>query len=117
METRRDVFQAIADPTRRKIISLIARQSMNLNAIADNFDLTRPAISSHIKILNECGIVHIEKAGRERICRVIPGRLKEIANWIGPFRDLWEQRLDNFESYLEQLKTKRKKNGNKKRNG
>lgn len=117
METRRDVFQAIADPTRRQIISLIARQSMNLNAIADNFDLTRPAISNHIKILNECGIISIEQVGRERICRVRPDHLKEIADWISPFQDLWEERLDNFENYLQQLKNKRKKHGNKKRNG
>ena len=67
METRRDVFQAIADPTRRQIINLIARQSMNLNAIADNFEVSRPAISNHIKILNECGIIIIEQVGRERL--------------------------------------------------
>jgi DNA-binding transcriptional ArsR family regulator len=114
METRRDVFQAIADPTRRQIISLIARQSMNLNAIADHFDLTRPAISNHIKILNECGIISIEQIGRERFCKIKPDNLKEIANWIGPFQDLWEERLDNFENYLKQLKSKRKKDGNKK---
>jgi len=114
METRRDVFQAIADPTRRQIINLIARQSMNLNAIADNFDIRRPAISNHIKILNECGIISIEQIGRERYCKIQPGNLKEVADWIGQFQKLWEQKLDSFEKYLYQLKSKRNKNGRKK---
>ncbi len=114
METRRDVFQAIADPTRRQIINLIARQSMNLNAIADNFDISRPAISNHIKILNECGIISIEQIGRERYCKIQPGNLKEVADWIGQFQKLWEQKLDSFEKYLYQLKSKRNKNGRKK---
>ena len=70
IEARRDVFQAIADPTRREIIRLIAAKAMNLNAIADHFDISRPAISQHIKILNECGIIEIEKTGRERYCNI-----------------------------------------------
>ena len=68
MQTRRDVFQAIADPTRREIINLVAYQSLNLNAIAENFDVSRPAISQHIKILTECGLIIIKKQGRERYC-------------------------------------------------
>lgn len=114
METRRDVFQAISDPTRREIIALIAKQSMNLNAIADNFDITRPAISNHIKILEECGIISIEQIGRERFCQLQPQNLKEVANWLGQFYELWEEKLDSFEQYLYQLKSKRKKNGRKK---
>jgi DNA-binding transcriptional ArsR family regulator len=110
METRRDVFQAIADPTRRQIINLIARQSMNLNAIADKFDVSRPAISNHIKILNECGIIIIEQSGRERYCKIQPNNLKEIADWVEPYRKLWEQKLDSFEDYLYKLQSKRKKN-------
>ena len=114
METRRDVFQAISDPTRREIIRLIAREPMNLNAIADNFNITRPAISNHIKILNECGIIVIEQQGRERYCKIQPSNLKEVADWIGQFNSLWEQRLESFEKYVYQLKSKRNKHGRKK---
>ena len=114
METRRDVFQAIADPTRRQIIDLIARKSMNLNAIANNFDITRPAISNHIRILNECGIITIEQIGRERFCKIRPGHLKEVSDWVGRYQELWEQRVDSFEEYLYQLKSKRSKHGRKK---
>ena len=115
METRRDVFQAIADPTRRQIINLIARQSLNLNAIADNFDVSRPAISNHIKILNECGIISIEQVGRERYCRIQPRNLKEVADWVEPLKELWEQKLDSFETYLKKLHSKSKKNEKSKR--
>ena len=115
METRRDVFQAIADPTRRQIINLIAYQSMNLNAIADNFDVSRPAISNHIKILNECGIISIEQIGRERYCKIQPANLREVADWVEPFRELWEQKLDSFEKYLNKLQSKQKKNEKSKR--
>ncbi|HEV8513316.1 MAG TPA: metalloregulator ArsR/SmtB family transcription factor [Cyclobacteriaceae bacterium] len=111
METRRDVFQAIADPTRREIIRLIAREPMNLNTIADNFEVTRPAISNHIKILNECGIIEIEQLGRERICKIQSANLKEVSDWIGQFNALWEQRLESFEKYVYQLKSKRTKHG------
>ena len=109
METRRDVFQAIADPTRRQIINLIAQQSMNLNAIADNFDITRPAISNHIRILHECGIITISQMGRERYCKIQPENLKEVSDWIGQFRQLWEMKLDSFEEYLHKLQSKNKK--------
>jgi DNA-binding transcriptional ArsR family regulator len=115
METRRDVFQAIADPTRRQIISLLGHQSMNLNAIADNFDISRPAISNHIKILSECGIIRIEQIGRERHCKIQPTNLKEIADWVEPFRELWDQKLDSFEKYLHKLQAKQKKNERSKR--
>ena len=115
METRRDVFQAIADPTRRQIINLIVHQSLNLNAIADNFDISRPAISNHIKILSECGIISIEQIGRERYCKIQPTNLKEVADWVEPFRELWEQKLDSFEQYLNKLQSKRKKNDKGKR--
>ncbi len=104
---RRDVFQAIADPTRRQIVSMLTHKPLNLNAVADAFEISRPAISKHVKILNECGIVTIEQRGRERFCRIQPESLKEVADWIAPFQQLWEQRLDSFETYLEQLKTVR----------
>jgi DNA-binding transcriptional ArsR family regulator len=114
METRRDVFQAIADPTRRQIINLIAREAMNLNAIADNFEVSRPAISNHIRILHECGIITIKQVGRERFCKIQPDTLKEVDEWIAQYRELWEQKLDSFEKYVYQLKRKRNKQGRKK---
>ncbi|MEP0010089.1 MAG: metalloregulator ArsR/SmtB family transcription factor [Balneola sp.] len=109
---RRDVFQAIADPVRREIIEILSEEPLNLNAIAEQFDISRPAISRHIKILNECGLVAIEQQGRERFCIIEPDTLAEIANWIDPFRELWEQRLDSFEMYLEQLQSKQNKEEN-----
>lgn len=107
-ETRRDVFQAIADPTRRQIIALIALGTMNLNAIAEHFDSSRPAISQHIKILNECGVVEIEKVGRERFCKIRPDNLREVSDWIQQYRNLWEEKLDSFEEYLIKLHQKNK---------
>jgi DNA-binding transcriptional ArsR family regulator len=114
METRRDVFQAIADPTRREIITLIAdQQPLTLNAIAEHFAITRPAVSNHIKILNECGIISIEQIGRERHCKIQPDNLKKVSDWIGQFNELWEQRIDSFEKYVYELKAKRNKHGRK----
>lgn len=108
-EARRDVFQAIADPTRRRIVNLIARKAMNLNTITEHFDVSRPSISQHMKILSECGLVEIEKIGRERYCKVQPNNLKEVSDWVEQYRDLWEQKLDSFEKYLNKLQTKKKK--------
>jgi DNA-binding transcriptional ArsR family regulator len=101
---RRDVFQAIADPTRREIISIIANQTINLNTIAESFDVSRSAISQHIKILQECGIVVIDRKGRERYCYVQPQKMKEIDDWLAPFRKLWEQRFDRIDDILEKMK-------------
>src|SRR5688572_30980777 len=100
METRRDIFQAITDPTRREIIDLLARQPMNLNAIAGHFEITRPAVSNHIKILNECGIIAIDQVGRERICKIQPDRLKQVSDWAGKYEELWIQKVESFEKYL-----------------
>lgn len=111
MEKRRDIYQAIADPTRREIIMLIARQSMNLNAIADNFDASRPAISQHIKVLTECGLVIIRQQGRERFCELKMDKLKEVTSWVEECRKYWNATIDNMEDYLQQLQTKNKKNG------
>ena len=113
METRRDVFQAISDPTRRDIIDLLAQQPMNLNAIAEHFEISRPAISNHIKILNECGIIVIEQVGRERICKIQPDHLRQVSDWAGKYEKLWIQKIDSFEKYLYHLKSKRKKHGGK----
>lgn len=115
METRRDVFQAIADPTRREIIQLIAQQPMNLNAIAEKFDITRPAISNHIKILNECGIIAIEQVGRERFCKIQPSSLVPAFLWIEQYQKLWEEKIDSFGDYVNKLHAKNKANQKNKR--
>jgi DNA-binding transcriptional ArsR family regulator len=107
LQARRDVFQAIADPTRRDIINLIAHQPLNLNAIADNFDVSRPAISQHIKILAECGLIMMKQQGRQRYCEIQPQQLAEIADWVEPFRKLWEERFDKMDELLNQLKSKK----------
>lgn len=115
---RRDVFQAIADPTRREIISLIAKHSLNLNSIADQFDISRPAISKHIKILTECGLIVIKQQGRERYCEAKLQKLNQVSDWVGQYRQFWEQKLDALEIYLEELqakdKSKKKKNVSRK---
>lgn len=107
-EARRDVFQAIADPTRRQIIGLLAHEQRNLNAIAAHFDVSRPAISQHIKILNECGLVAVRRQGRERICEARLSQLKEVAAWIEQYRLFWNSKLDALELFLE--KDQKKKN-------
>lgn len=112
---RRDVFQAIADPTRREIISLVARQSLNLNSVAENFDVSRPAISKHIKILTECGLIVIKKQGRERYCEAKLDKLGEVSDWIEEYRKFWESKLDSLENYLQELQTKNKDHGSRKR--
>ena len=106
---RRDVFQAIADPTRRQIIELVARESLNLNAIADNFKISRPAISQHIKILEECGIIEIETIGRERYCKVQPQSLVPAFLWLEQYEKQWVERIDSFEKYVNKLQSKNKK--------
>jgi DNA-binding transcriptional ArsR family regulator len=108
-ETRRDVFQAIADPTRRKIIELVAGEAMTLNAIAENFNISRPAISQHIKILNECGIIEIETIGRERYCKVQAKNLIPAFLWLEQYQKQWMQRIDSFEKYVTKLQSQNKK--------
>jgi DNA-binding transcriptional ArsR family regulator len=103
MEARRDVFQAIADPTRRQIISMVARQSLNLNAIADNFDMSRQAISLHVKILIECGLIHIKQQGRERFCEAQFDKLNEVSVWVEQYRQFWESKFDSLEKYLDKI--------------
>ena len=103
---RRDVFQAIADPTRREIINLLASQSLNLNAVADNFEISRPAISKHIKILTECGLVIIKQRGRERFCEAKLDKLNDVSVWVEKYKDFWNKKLDALETYLEEVKHK-----------
>jgi DNA-binding transcriptional ArsR family regulator len=101
---RRDVFQAIADPTRREIINMIAHQSLNLNAVAGNFDVSRPAISKHIKILTECGLIVIRQHGRERFCQANLKPLVEVSSWVDQYKAFWTARLDALEAFLAQDK-------------
>ena len=99
---RRDVFQAIADPTRRAIINMIANQPMNLNAVAEQFDVSRPAISKHIKILTQCGLITINQQGRERYCEAKLQKLNEVSEWVEQYRIFWNKKLDALENFLEQ---------------
>ncbi len=113
---RRDVFQAIADPTRREIINLIAHQRLNLTAVADNFEVSRPAISKHIKILTECGLIFIEQQGRERFCTADLDQLNEVSAWIDQFKVFWANKLDALEGFLKTEKEGKGKKKKKKKN-
>ena len=102
---RRDVFQAIADPTRREIIHMIAHETLNLNSVAEKFHISRPAISKHIKILTECGLIVINQRGRERHCEANLKKLNEVSEWVEQYRIFWNQKLDALENYLDELQT------------
>jgi len=104
---RRDIFQAIADPTRRAIIVLIAVNAMTPNAIAEHFDSTRQAVSKHIKILTECQLVKQEQSGREIYYHFNPLKMKEIDKWLEPFRAKWEDRFNQLDTVLKNIKTKK----------
>lgn len=99
---QRDIFQAIADPTRREIIDLVASRSLPVNGIADNFDISRPAVSRHIRILDECGLLVIRKKGRKRYCRADLRKLKYIAEWAERYKEFWNVKLDALEAALEE---------------
>jgi len=105
---RRDVFQAIADPTRRAILLLIAVQAMTPNAIAENFHSTRQAVSKHLRILTECQLVKQEQSGREIYYEVNATKMKEIDKWLEQFRKIWENRFNELDKVLSNLKTKKK---------
>jgi DNA-binding transcriptional ArsR family regulator len=107
METRRDVFQAIADPTRRAIIALLAAGSLTPNAIAENFDSSRQAVSKHIQILVECELVEQQQHGREIYYHFNPKKMKEVADWLAPFQKLWEGRFSRLDDVLKKLKSKK----------
>jgi DNA-binding transcriptional ArsR family regulator len=118
---RRDVFQAIADPTRRTILTSIARQLLNVNAVAAQFDVSRTAIYKHMKILTECGLMEIRQEGRERFCEADFRKLAEVSDWIEQYREFWDAKLDSLQTYLDELQAdkgshkKKKKHGKKKR--
>jgi DNA-binding transcriptional ArsR family regulator len=105
---RRDIFQAIADPTRRAIITLIALQAMTPNALAEHFDMTRQAVSKHIKILTECQIVKPEQAGREIYYKLDTHKMKEIDIWLEQFRKIWEARFNQLDNVLSTIKKQKK---------
>ena len=106
---RRDVFQAIADPLRRDIIKLLAEEVLTVNAVAEKFDVSRPAISKHLRILNECGLVEINQKGRERYCQIQPKNLIPAFLWIEQYKSLWENKIDSFEQHLNRLQSKKDK--------
>lgn len=105
---RRDVFQAIADPTRRAIIGLIALQSMTPNAIAENFNTTRQAVSKHLRILTECDLVKQEQKGREVYYTLEIEKMKEIDIWLSQYRAIWESRFSQLDAVLSSMKKKKK---------
>ncbi len=102
---KRDVFNAIADPTRRSILLSLTSQSKNVNALADNFDMTRQAVSLHIKYLKECGVISIKKEGRERYCNLEVEKLTEVADWLEPFRKMWTSKLKQLDELLDELQS------------
>jgi DNA-binding transcriptional ArsR family regulator len=107
MDLRRDVFQAIADPTRRAIITLVAVQAMTPSAIAENFDSSRQTISKHIQILTECELLKQEQSGREIYYHLNPKKMKEIADFIEPFSNMWDDRFNKLESIMKKFKPKK----------
>jgi DNA-binding transcriptional ArsR family regulator len=107
MNLRRDVFQAIADPTRRAILLLLATsQSMTAGAIASNFDTARPTVSKHLQILTECSLLKQEQNGREILYHINAKKMKEVADFIEPFRNMWEERFNKLESVMKKYKSK-----------
>src|SRR5215218_10012844 len=105
MEARRDVFQAIADPTRRAIIGLVALQAMTPGAIAEQFDSSRQTISKQIQILTECGLLDQTSSGREIHYHFNPQKMKEVADWVAPYRKMWEGRLDAMDDLLAEMQS------------
>ncbi len=105
MKLRRDVFQAIADPTRRAILLLVATQSMTAGAIASNFDTARPTVSKHLQILTECELLQQEQNGREIYYHLNLQKIKEIGDFIEPFRKLWDDRFNKLETIMKQYKS------------
>jgi DNA-binding transcriptional ArsR family regulator len=108
MNLRRDVFQAIADPTRRAILLLVATQSLTAGAIASNFDTARPTVSKHLAILTECELLTQEQNGREIYYHINAMKMKEVADFIEPFRKMWDERFNKLEDIMKKFKTKKK---------
>src|SRR5206468_10767223 len=107
MNLRRDVFQAIADPTRRAILLLVASQALTAGAIAANFDTARPTVSKHLQILTECELLTQEQSGREIHYHINAKKMKAIADFIEPFRQMWDDRFNKLESIMKEFKPKK----------
>ncbi|WP_409151756.1 ArsR/SmtB family transcription factor [Sphingobacterium sp. BS-2] len=107
MNLRRDVFQAIADPTRRAILLLVASKAMTAGAIASNFDTSRPTVSKHLQILTECELLTQEHNGREIYYHTNPKKMKDVADFIEPFRQIWEERFDSLEAVMKNHNSQR----------
>lgn len=117
---RRDVFQAIADPTRREILNMISAKALNVNSVSEHFNVSRTAVYKHVKILTECGLVVVTQAGRERFCEARLEKLNEVSDWIDKYKKFWNVKLDSLENYLEEIQKKeitikKKKNDKRKR--
>jgi DNA-binding transcriptional ArsR family regulator len=110
---RRDVFHAIADPNRRAIIGLLANHKLTITAVAEHFPISRPAISKHIKILVECGLVVVQRQGREKYCEARLDKLSEVSTWVEHYQNVWEQRFDRLDEYLNEMQKKEKDRGGK----
>lgn len=108
MKLRRDIFQALADPTRRAILVLLTTQTMTAGDIASNFDTARPTISKHIQILNECELIEANQQGREIHYTLKIEKMKEIDKWLEQFRKIWENRFDQLDNLLATIKNKKK---------
>ena len=113
MNLRRDVFQAIADPTRRAILLLVASQAMSAGAIAANFDTARPTVSKHLHILTECELLQQEQQGREIYYHLNADKFKEVADFIEPFRRLWDERFNKLEALMKNHKMRKQSHGTK----
>ena len=110
---KRDVFNAIADPTRRGILLSLTKEAHNVNTIAERFDMTRQAVSLHIKYLKECGVITVKKEGRERYCHLKPQKLGEVADWLASFREVWASRLNKLDDLLHELQSRPNTNPSK----
>ena len=104
---RRDVFQAIADPNRRAILGMLAGKQLNLNQVAEHFDITRSAVSQHMKILTECGLVVVNQKGRERYCEARMARLGEVWDWLNQYKEFWNDKFNAMEKVLKELQSKK----------
>jgi DNA-binding transcriptional ArsR family regulator len=108
MTPSRDIFQAIADPTRRQIIGMLARKPLNVNTIAKEFDITRQAVSLHVQFLNDCGLITIKQQGRERFCEAKLEKLNEVTDWVNQYRKYWDNKFDTLEGYLAKIQKRKK---------
>jgi DNA-binding transcriptional ArsR family regulator len=108
MAPTRDIFQAIADPTRRQIIGMLAGKSLNVNAIAKEFAITRQAVSLHVQLLNDCGLIVIKQQGRERYCEAKLEKLHEVTDWVDQYRKFWDKKFESLDDYLAKIQKKKR---------